>query len=135
MATPVIIQNPILNPPFAEPTRHFRFDDDGITNDIVEQRRVSSYFVPIAKARKKSGQLDLGTEWTQDRIEENQAVNQIRCRISVWRRGGYKGVTPTTRHLLEYWTNETSSSASINDVRNALAYNRSMPEAIRRNSE
>ena len=29
---PVSIENPILNSPFAEPTRHFRFDDDGITN-------------------------------------------------------------------------------------------------------
>ncbi len=28
---PVSIENPILNSPFAEPTRHFRFDD-GITN-------------------------------------------------------------------------------------------------------
>jgi hypothetical protein len=29
---PVVIENPILNSPFAEPTRHFRFDKDGITN-------------------------------------------------------------------------------------------------------
>jgi type III restriction enzyme len=28
----VVIQNPILNSPFEEPRRHFRFDDDGITN-------------------------------------------------------------------------------------------------------
>lgn len=41
----VVIENPILNSPFKEPTRHFRFSDEGITNDIVEARRVSSYFV------------------------------------------------------------------------------------------
>jgi type III restriction enzyme len=29
---PVVLENPVLNSPFAEPTRHFRFDDDGITD-------------------------------------------------------------------------------------------------------
>ena len=29
---PVVIEIPILNSPFAEPTRHFRFDDDEVTN-------------------------------------------------------------------------------------------------------
>lgn len=31
---PVVIDNPILNLPFREPARHFRFDQDGITNEI-----------------------------------------------------------------------------------------------------
>jgi hypothetical protein len=35
---PVVIDNPILNSPFTEPARHFRFDDDGITNEIAEGR-------------------------------------------------------------------------------------------------
>ncbi len=50
----VVIENPIINSPFAEPIRHFRFDEEGITNEIVEARRVSQYFVPIAKPRKKT---------------------------------------------------------------------------------
>jgi len=33
---PVVIDNPILNSPFSEPARYFRFDDDGITNEIAE---------------------------------------------------------------------------------------------------
>ena len=45
------IENPILNSPFAEPTRHFRFGADGITNEVVQGRRPSSYFVPIARPR------------------------------------------------------------------------------------
>ncbi len=49
----VVIENPILNSPFKEPSQHFRFSDEGITNDIVESRRVSSYFIPIAKPKKK----------------------------------------------------------------------------------
>ena len=45
---PVVIENPILNSPFEAPRRHFKFNDEGITNEIEEKRRPSSYFVPIA---------------------------------------------------------------------------------------
>ena len=101
----VVIENPIINSPFTEPTRHFRFADDGITDEIVDERRTSSYFVPIAKAKKKSPkQIPFDTEWTQDRIEENKLVNDIRRRITLWRMGGYVGVTPTTARLIAYWT-------------------------------
>ncbi len=100
----VVIENPVINSPFSEPTRHFRFTDEGITNEIVEARRVSQYFVPIARPRKKgSKQLQFDTEWTQDRIEENELVNRIRARVRLWREGGYVGVTPTTARLLAYW--------------------------------
>jgi type III restriction enzyme len=103
----VIIQNPVINSAFREPDRHFRFDDEGITSDVVDGRRTSSYFVPIPASKKKgaSSQLALETEWTQDRIEENVLVNQIRGRVNLWRQGGYLGVTATTRRLLDYWTN------------------------------
>ena len=101
----VVIENPIINSPFDEPTRHFRFSEEGITNEIVDGRRTSSYFVPIAKSKKKgSKQLHFDTEWTQDRIEENKLVNDIRRRVAMWRKGGYIGVTPTTARLLAYWT-------------------------------
>ncbi len=104
----VVIENPIINSPFDEPTRHFRFNDEGITNEVVEGRRTSSYFVPIAKPKKKgTKQLQFDTEWTQDRIEENKLVNDIRRRVSQWRKGGYLGVTPTTARLIEYWTDPT----------------------------
>lgn len=100
----VVIENPIINSPFDEPNRHFQFSDEGITNEIVEGRRTSSYFVPIAKAKKKgSKQLQFETEWTQDRIEENKLVNDIRRRVALWRTGGYLGVTPTTARLITYW--------------------------------
>jgi type III restriction enzyme len=101
----VLIENPILNSPYVEPKRHFRFDEEGITDEVVEQRRQSSYFVPIARPKKKGKQLQFDTEWTQDRIEENKQVNRIRERVGIWRQGGYAGVTNTTRRLLEYWSN------------------------------
>ena len=62
----VVIENPVVNSPFTEPRRHFRFDDDGITDELVESRRSSSYFIPIASA-KKQGKLG----------------EQIKCVVSV----------------------------------------------------
>jgi type III restriction enzyme len=59
-----VIENPIINSPFDEPTRHFRFSDEGITNEEVDSRRTSSYFVPIAEPKKKRAkQLQFDTEW------------------------------------------------------------------------
>lgn len=101
---PVVIENPVINSPFAPPERYFRFSDEGITNEVVEnERRPSSYFTPIAASKKKGKQLIL-SEWTQDRVEENKFINQVRERVRLWRSGGYVGVTRTTRQLLEYWT-------------------------------
>ncbi len=99
----VIIENPVLNSPYEEPSRHFKFDDEGITDEVVGERRVSSYFVPIAQPRKRGKQLVLDTEWTQERLKPNDEINRIRQRVTLWRTGGYQGVTNTTRRLLEYW--------------------------------
>lgn len=104
MTQQVVIENPILNSPYGEPTRHFRFSDEGITNEIVDSRRVSSYFMPIPAAKKKGKQLAFDTEWTKDRVEENKFINRIRGRVAQWRQGGYVGITKTTRQLLDYWT-------------------------------
>ncbi len=101
----VIIENPILNSPYREPNRHFKFTEEGITNEIIEERRVSSYFIPIAKPKKKGKQLSLDTEWTEDRIEENKFINHVRDRVALWRKKDYHGITKTTRNLLDYWNN------------------------------
>ncbi len=100
----VVIENPILNSPFEEPRRHFKFTEDGITDEIFEARRVSQYFIPIPRPKKKSAkQLSFETQWTADRIEENRLINQIREAVAKWRKGGYVGITKTTARLLEYW--------------------------------
>jgi len=112
MVRQVVIENPIINSPFDEPQRHFHFDEEGITNQIVDSRRESCYFVPIAQPRKKSGekQLAFDTEWTQDRIEENKMVNAIRQKVKLWREGRYTDdVTPITARLLQHWRNADRS--------------------------
>lgn len=100
-----VIDNPILNSPFEEPTRHWRFSDEGITDQVEEVRRTSAYFMPIAKA-KASAQLQIESDWTADRLEENRFINQVRERVSLWRKGNYPGITLTTRRLLDYWQRE-----------------------------
>ena len=101
----VIIENPVINSPFKEPERHFQFTEDGITNKIIEGRRVSSYFIPVPKPKKKSKQqrLPFATEWKEDRIKENEFINQVRTRVAKWRQGGYMGITRASSRLLEYW--------------------------------
>jgi hypothetical protein len=71
---PVVIDNPILNSPFKEPSRYFRFSDEGITDQIADGRRESGYFLPIASPRKKGGQLKSDTEWTEDRFQASPRI-------------------------------------------------------------
>ena len=99
----VVIENPVINSPFREPERHFRFDDWGITNEIVEKRRQSEYFIPIPKSSTSQPHLDFGEGWTGDRARENRFINAVRGRVSLWRGRGYPDITPVTRRLLEYW--------------------------------
>jgi type III restriction enzyme len=101
----VVIANSILNSPFEEPARHFRFGDDGITDVIVTERRLAGYFVPVPQPKKKGKQLILDTEWTQDRFKEAEFINRVRSRVKVWRQQGWPGTTNTTAALLRHWLN------------------------------
>jgi hypothetical protein len=44
----------------------WRFGDTGITNEIVEGRRLSSYIMPIPASKVRGKQLELETQWTRD---------------------------------------------------------------------
>jgi len=85
-----VIENPVINSAFKEPTRHFKFSDEGITDEILDDRRPSSYFVRCPAQKEKPQQLSFDTEWTKDRIEENKLVNQIRDRIKPCERAGLR---------------------------------------------
>ncbi|MCI0376277.1 MAG: hypothetical protein L0215_01590, partial [Gemmataceae bacterium] len=97
-----VIDNPILNSPYREPTRHFRFDANNEITDIIDAgRRGSSYFLPIATPKKK------GAPGLFDAIEEKKTesghVNRIRQLVNQWRELGWPDITPVTRALLEHW--------------------------------
>lgn len=89
-----VIEKPIINSPYRPPGQHFKFDVEGITNEIVAGRRPSSYFVPVPRPRKRGvqQQLELG-ELTGDQIEKNEFINAIRERVGRWRDAGYPEVT------------------------------------------
>lgn len=106
MSDIVVIENPILNSPYEEPKRHFKFTDEGITDEVIGERRRSSYFIPIPASKKRGKQQVIDTEWTKDRIEENAWINRVRFEVDRWRIGGRGGVTRTTSRLLDYWTDE-----------------------------
>lgn len=62
-------------------------DAHGIA-EVVEGRRLSSYFVPIPAARKRGGQQVFDTEWTRAPVVkrlgvERQGVSAARIR-EVW---------------------------------------------------
>jgi len=52
----VVIENPVTNSSSEEPVKYFRFDEEGITSEIVPGSRVRAYFTPIAKSDKKGTQ-------------------------------------------------------------------------------
>ena len=52
----VVIENPIINSPFSEPTRHFRFSDEGITDEIADGRRTSFVLRPHRQAKDEGVQ-------------------------------------------------------------------------------
>jgi type III restriction enzyme len=105
-AKSVVIENPVINSPFDEPQRHFRFGEDGITDEIILGRRQSEYFVPIASPKKRGQRVLFETEWLEERRKENEFINKVRERVTRWRQGNHVGMTKTTRALLDYWTRD-----------------------------
>ena len=105
----VTIDNPVINSPFEEPKRHFRFNARGITEEIAAGRRRSEYFMPFPKPKKQSGATQAAQMQFElpdrDLREANTFINSVRTQVTAWRNSGYPGVTPTTRRLLEHWNN------------------------------
>jgi type III restriction enzyme len=97
------IENPVINSPYEVPARHFQFDESGITDEIVETRRPSEFFVPVPQTKKAGAQLQFDNEWTRERLKSNVFVNQVRGRVEIWRSLKYPYVTPMTERLLEHW--------------------------------
>jgi len=84
----------IINSPYEEPRRHWRYDRKTRTFDLVEGRRPAGYVVASGESRAFD---DPGI------FVEIPLVNQIRPRVKAWREAGYPGVTSITKRLLEHW--------------------------------
>ena len=84
----------IINSPYEEPARHWRYDPQIQGFQLADGRRSAGYI--IASERSKAFD-DPGV------FVEIPLVNQIRPRIKAWREAGYPGVTSITKALLEHW--------------------------------
>lgn len=92
----ILVDNPILNSPFEEPTRYWAYEaGQPVTK---EGRRPAGYYL---KARTREPQMSL----FEEEFVPLELVNTIRERVKAWREQGYPGVTPITRQLLNHWNN------------------------------
>ena len=84
----------IINSPYEEPQRYWRYNRETRTFELVEGRRPAGYVVATPGSKSFD---DPGI------FVEIPLVNQIRPRVKAWREAGYPGVTSVTKRLLEYW--------------------------------
>ncbi len=84
----------IVNFPFKEPDRHWKFDKTKKEFILEEGRRPASYIIASSDTRSYD---DYGT------IVEIPLVNKIRIRIKEWEENKYSGVTGVTKRLLKFW--------------------------------
>lgn len=104
------MKSPILNSPYQEPARHFKSDEKGVTDEVLESRRPSSFYIPVPKAKTKQKQLEMHLAegaFGSELQKENEFINKVREKIGAWRRNGYAGLTKTSRDLLAYWQDDT----------------------------
>jgi type III restriction enzyme len=87
----------ILNPPFAEPAKHWKYYRETRDFELVHERRVAGYVqaTPGAKSFDDPGVF-----------VEMPLVNLIRARVKAWRNDGYPGMNIPARELMEHWTGD-----------------------------
>ena len=85
----------IINSPYEEPARYWKYERETRLFDLTEGRRPAGYVVASGDSRTFD---DPGI------FVEIPLVNRIRPRVKAWREAGYPGVTGITKRLLEHWT-------------------------------
>ena len=84
----------IVNSPYEEPVRHWRYDQTTRLFNREEGRRPAGYVVASGATAAFD---DPGV------FQEIPLVNRIRERVKGWRESGHPGVTGITKRLLEHW--------------------------------
>lgn len=101
------LANPVLNGPYDPPTRHFEIGVDGPTGVVLDGRRPSESFIPIAPTRKGRRGIDDSVQealaLTHEQVSRNDLINQLRSELAVWRARDYEGATVISRKLLRHW--------------------------------
>jgi len=93
------IDHLIINSPFDEPTRYWKYIREVKMFEMVEEsRRPAGYLISTPNARAHD---DPGV------FIPLALANDIRPRVRAWREAGYAGITGVTRRLLEHWYDKT----------------------------
>ncbi|QSR87646.1 DEAD/DEAH box helicase family protein [Candidatus Methylacidiphilum infernorum] len=92
----MLVDSPILNSPFEEPTRYWAYEPGQPV--LKEGRRPAGYYL---KARTRGPHTAL----LEEEFVPLELVNTLRERVKQWRERGYPGVTSITRQLLNHWNN------------------------------
>jgi len=98
---PMAVDRPIVNSPYEEPLRHWRYDKGKGPELIEGLRRAAGYWLRES-ARGPGGQRQLVTE---ENFNELELVNDLRRLVRAWRDDEYKGATRVTQQLLRHWWN------------------------------
>ena len=109
-------ERPILNSPYAYPSRHWELDETGQpTQKIIETRRRAEFITPIPKPRKRKGAAEQaslvfdegkGLSTEEQAYDHTAIINGVRQQVDRWRRlpnPSQWQVTPETARLLQHW--------------------------------
>ena len=108
--------NPILNSPYAYPSRHWELDRDGQpTQKIVESRRRAELISPVPKPRKRGSSAKQeplvfdegkGLSTREQQYEQHaEIINGVRREVDEWRQRPDPNrwrVNPETARLLQH---------------------------------
>jgi type III restriction enzyme len=115
MSTP-FFDDPILNSPYAQPSRHWALDASGQpTQQIAAFRRRAQFITPIPKPKKqkKMPKQDAfifdegaGLSTHAQEYDPTSIINEVRQHVDAWRaipKPTQWQVTPETARLLQHW--------------------------------
>ena len=107
--------HPILNSPYARPTKHWELDAHGQpTQQILESRRRAEFITPIPKPKKRkvsAAQKEMvldegkGLSTEKQQYDITSIINEVRRQVEMWRGlpSSAWQVTPETARLLQHW--------------------------------
>lgn len=113
--TVAFFEQPILNSPYAYPTRHWELDASGQpTQNEIPTRRRASFITPIPKPKKRKAQSaqqlivfdeGAGLSSQEQQYDPTSIINEIRSLVDRWRTlpATSWNVSPQTARLLQHW--------------------------------
>ena len=100
----MIIDNPILNNPYQEPTLYYDTDSDGSLdyNQIRQGRRIFKENASVVPTKQKP-QKEI-FEWNDDAEGYlTHIINLCRREVALWRNADYPNTNRVTKELLMFW--------------------------------